>query len=92
MGSTVNSVGHGGYAVPPFALKDLSGLAAKASLRPFDAEFSRRSGARNKLRVANFVTFSGSPGIFSWPRTRNKALGNKTITGLGSAMAESISP
>ena len=90
MGSTLNSVGHGGYAVPPFALKDLSALAAKASLRPFDAEFSRRRGARNKLRVANFVSFSGSPGIWGPASANSVKLAASEINKRGGILGREI--
>jgi urea transport system substrate-binding protein len=88
--SAVNSVGHGGYSMPPFALKDLSALAAKASLRPFDAEFSRRGGARNKLRVANFVTFSGSPGIWGPASTNSVKLAVSEINKRGGILGREI--
>ena len=90
MRSAVNSVGHGGYTMPPFALKDLSALAAKASLRPFDAEFSRRGGARNKLRVANFVTFSGSPGIWGPASTNSVKLAVSEINKRGGILGREI--
>ena len=44
--------------------------------------------------IRSFSSFSsaGSPGSFFSPRTRSSALGSSTITGFGSAMAESIRP
>jgi ABC-type branched-subunit amino acid transport system substrate-binding protein len=43
------------------------------ALDPIDTSFSRRGGARNKLRVGNFLTFSGSPGIWG-PASTNSVL------------------
>jgi urea transport system substrate-binding protein len=43
------------------------------SLSPLDYDRFKRDGARNKLRVGNFLTFSGSPGIWG-PSSTNSAL------------------
>ena len=88
--STVNSVGHGGYTMPPFALKDLSAIAARSSLRPFDPGFSKRGGARAKLRVANFLTFSGSPGIWGPVSTNSVMLAVSEINKRGGILGREI--
>jgi ABC-type branched-subunit amino acid transport system substrate-binding protein len=59
--------------MPPFVFKGLSARAADPFWQPADVGYSRRSGAHNKLRVANFLTFSGSPGIWG-PATTNAVL------------------
>ena len=88
--STVNSVGHGGITMPPFALKDLSAVAARASLRPFDTGFSRRGGSRDKLRVANFLTFTGSPGIWGPVSTNSVMLAVSEINKRGGILGREI--
>ncbi|MGC2778119.1 MAG: substrate-binding domain-containing protein [Bradyrhizobium sp.] len=40
---------------------------------PFDPDRAQRRGARNRLRIGNFITFSGSPGIWG-PAATNSAL------------------
>jgi len=42
-------------------------------LSPLDYDRFKRDGARNKLRVGNFLTFSGSPGIWG-PSSTNSAM------------------
>jgi ABC-type branched-subunit amino acid transport system substrate-binding protein len=44
-----------------------------SSLSPFDRDDAGRGGARRKLKVGNFLTFSGSPGIWG-PVATNSAL------------------
>lgn len=88
--STVNSVGHGGHTMPPFALKDLSAIAARSSLRPFDTGFSKGGGARAKLRVANFLTFSGSPGIWGPVSTNSVMLAVSEINKRGGILGREI--
>jgi ABC-type branched-subunit amino acid transport system substrate-binding protein len=70
--STV-SVNRGGVPMPPFVFRGLSAPITDSSWHPADVGFSKRGGARNKLRVANFLTFSGSPGIWG-PATTNAVL------------------
>ena len=65
--------GHGGHTIPPHVLfRSLSATATNPSLRPIDTG-SKRGGAQNKLRVGNFLTFSGSPGIWG-PASTNSVL------------------
>jgi urea transport system substrate-binding protein len=47
--------------------------ASLPSLSPFDCDRFKRDGARSKLRVGNFLTFTGSPGIWG-PSSTNSAL------------------
>ena len=70
--STV-SFNSGVPAVPPFALRGPSIFAADPPWRPADIGFPQRRGARGKLRIANFLTCSGSPGIWG-PAAANGAL------------------
>jgi ABC-type branched-subunit amino acid transport system substrate-binding protein len=53
--------------------RNLSSTTTDLDLSPVDARFARRRGARNKLRVGNFLTFTGSPGIWG-PTSTNSAL------------------
>jgi len=76
--------------MPPFALKDLSAIAARSSLRPFDPGFSKRGGARAKLRVANFLTFSGSPGIWGPASTNSVMLAVSEINKRGGILGREI--
>ena len=72
--STVNFPAYGGPTLPPHLLfRNLSSTADDLALSPIDSGFSERRGARNKLRIGNFLTFSGSPGIWG-PSSTNSAL------------------
>jgi ABC-type branched-subunit amino acid transport system substrate-binding protein len=72
--ATVNFPAHGGPALPPSLLfRNLSPRTADFDLSPIDAQFARRRGARNKLRIGNFLTFTGSPGIWG-PTSTNSAM------------------
>ncbi|MBI5263995.1 MAG: substrate-binding domain-containing protein [Bradyrhizobium sp.] len=74
MRSTVNLPAHGGPAIPPSLLfRNLSSGATGLDLSPTRAHFSKRRGAGSKLRVGNFLTFTGSPGIWG-PSSTNSAL------------------
>ena len=64
---------HGGLGIPPYALFRSSLAPPCLALDPIDTGFSRRGGAGNKLRVGNFLTFSGSPGIWG-PASTNSVL------------------
>jgi urea transport system substrate-binding protein len=64
---------HGGLGIPPYPLFRSSLAPPCLALDPIDAGFSGRGGARNKLRVGNFLTFSGSPGIWG-PASTNSVL------------------
>jgi urea transport system substrate-binding protein len=69
---SASSFSPGGFAVPRFALKDLPVLGADLSRHAIYAGNARRGGHRNKLRVANLLTYSGSPGI--WAPAANNSL------------------
>jgi ABC-type branched-subunit amino acid transport system substrate-binding protein len=72
--STVSLPARGGASIPPDLLfRNLSSTATDCALSPVRTGFSKRSGAGNKLRVGNFLTFSGSPGIWG-PSSTNSAL------------------
>ncbi|MFK4583521.1 substrate-binding domain-containing protein [Bradyrhizobium ottawaense] len=74
MRATVNFPAHGGPALPPSLLfRNLSSAAADFDLSPFDTHVMKRRGARNKLRIGNFLTFTGSPGIWG-PTSTNSAM------------------
>ncbi|MGY4466261.1 hypothetical protein ACVWWK_001943 [Bradyrhizobium sp. LB9.1b] len=74
MHATVNFPAHGGPALPPsMLLRNLSPVATDFDLSPIDAHFMKRRGARNKLRIGNFLTFTGSPGIWG-PTSTNSAM------------------
>jgi urea transport system substrate-binding protein len=64
---------HDGLGVPPHALFRSSSAPPGLGLDPIDSDFFKRGGARNKLRVGNFLTFSGSPGIWG-PASTNSVL------------------
>jgi len=72
--SAVDFGAHGGHTLPPHLLfRRLSATPPPLALGPIDAGFDKRGGARNKLRVGNFLTFSGSPGIWG-PASTNSVL------------------
>lgn len=53
-----------GPAMPPLAFKGPLSFAPDPPWRPADVGFTQRRRARSKLRIANFLTCSGSPGIW----------------------------
>ncbi|MGJ4941326.1 substrate-binding domain-containing protein [Bradyrhizobium sp. HKCCYLS1011] len=60
--------------VPPHLLFRGSPAQPRAPfLSPLDRDRLKPHGARNKLRIGNFLTFSGSPGIWG-PSSTNSAL------------------
>ncbi len=71
---STGSVTAGRVSLPPSLLfrspPQRSGLP---SLAPFDPDSITRRGSRSKLRIGNFITFSGSPGIWG-PAATNSAL------------------
>ncbi|NPV20483.1 ABC transporter substrate-binding protein [Bradyrhizobium aeschynomenes] len=71
---STGSVTAGRVSLPPSLLfrsrPQRSGLT---SLAPFDPDSIARRGSRSKLRIGNFITFSGSPGIWG-PAATNSAL------------------
>jgi ABC-type branched-subunit amino acid transport system substrate-binding protein len=62
----------------------------RPSLRPIDAGFSKRGGAQNKLRVGNFLTFSGSPGIWGSASTNSVLLAVSEINKRGGILGREI--
>jgi len=87
--STV-SFNSGGPPTPPFVLRGLPDLADDPPWRPADAGFIRRRGARSKLRVANFLTFSGSPGIWGPAATNGALLAAAEINKRGGILGREI--
>jgi urea transport system substrate-binding protein len=64
----------GHVSVPPHLLfRGSPAQAGMPSLSPLDCDRFKRGGARNKLRIGNFLTFTGSPGIWG-PSSTNSAL------------------
>lgn len=72
---STGSVPAQGYVpVPPHLLfRGLSPDSGLLALKPSDRDRRSRNGARNRVRVGNFLTFSGSPGIWG-PSSTNSAL------------------
>src|SRR5258708_27425669 len=82
--------GHGGHTIPPHVLfRNLSATATNPSLRPIDTG-SKRGGAQNKLRVGNFLTFSGSPGIWGPASTNSVLLAVSEINKRGGILGREI--
>jgi len=71
--ATVNFPAHGGPALPPSLLFRNLSSSADFDLSPVDSHFMKRRGARNKLRIGNFLTFTGSPGLWG-PTSTNSAM------------------
>jgi urea transport system substrate-binding protein len=89
--SAVNSGSYGGHTIPPQALfRNLSATATRPALDPIDTGFSKRGGARNKLRVGNFLTFSGSPGIWGPASTNSVLLAVSEINKRGGILGREI--
>ena len=82
--------GHGGYTIPPHVLfRNLSATATRPSLCSIDTG-SKRGGAQNKLRVGNFLTFSGSPGIWGPASTNSVLLAVSEINKRGGILGREI--
>jgi urea transport system substrate-binding protein len=60
----IGSLSSGGPPMPPFSFRDVAFPRMNVSRLPVDARPAKRGGRRNKLRVANLLTYSGSPGIW----------------------------
>jgi urea transport system substrate-binding protein len=89
--SVVNSGGHGGYTIPQHALfRHVSATTTRPSLDPTNTDFSRRGGARNKLKVGSFQTFSGSPGIWGPASTNSVLLAVSEINKRGGILGREI--
>lgn len=66
--------GYGGMPVPPALLfRDPSSRAADLAFATAEIGSSRRRGTGSKLRLGNFITFSGAPGIWG-PSSTNSVL------------------
>lgn len=88
--SAGNVGGHGGHAIPPHVLfRNLSATTPRPSLRPIDTG-SKRGGAQNKLWVGNFLTFSGSPGIWGPASTNSVLLAVSEINKRGGILGREI--
>jgi len=88
--STVTFQAHGGLPVaPPLLFRDPSSCAADLalSIRP---GWSRRRGTNSKLKVANFITFSGSPGIWGPSSTNSVMLAVSEINKRGGILGREI--
>ena len=82
--------GHGGHTIPPHVLfRSLSATATNPCMRPIDTG-SKRGGAQNKLRVGNFLTFSGSPGIWGPASTNSVLLAVSEINKRGGILGREI--
>ena len=72
--STVPVPARGHVNVPPNLLfRGSPAQPGALSLSPLDCDRFKRGGARNKLRIGNFLTFTGSPGIWG-PSSTNSSL------------------
>jgi urea transport system substrate-binding protein len=88
--STVGFENIGDRPIPSLAFRDVATPITHSSRRPADAGFVRRGGARNKLRVANFLTFSGSPGIWGPAATNSVLLAASEINKRGGILGREI--
>jgi len=70
---TTGNHGAGGYPAPPPAFRNLSVPRRAFARRPLDTGFAAHGGLRRKLRIANLLTNSGSPGIWG-PAASNSLL------------------
>ncbi|MGY4305316.1 ABC-type branched-subunit amino acid transport system substrate-binding protein [Bradyrhizobium sp. USDA 4369] len=71
---STGSVTAGRHGLPPSLLfRSPPRRGAVPFLAPFDPDRAERRGARSRLRIGNFLTFSGSPGIWG-PAATNSAL------------------
>ncbi|WOH81500.1 substrate-binding domain-containing protein [Bradyrhizobium sp. BEA-2-5] len=71
--STVSFQAYGGMPVaPPLLFRNPSSCAADLALT-LKPGSSRRGGTDSKLRIGNFITFSGAPGIWG-PSSTNSAM------------------
>ncbi|MBV9559015.1 MAG: substrate-binding domain-containing protein [Bradyrhizobium sp.] len=79
-----------GAVSPLLPFRGLSSTATDLELPPIDAGFSRRRGARKTLRVGNFLTFTGSPGIWGLSSTNSALLAVAEINGRGGILGREI--
>lgn len=89
--STVYFPAHGGPAIPPSLLfRNLSNAADDLDLSTIKPGNSRRRGANSKLRIGNFLTFSGSPGIWGPTSTNSVVLAVDEINRRGGILGREL--
>jgi ABC-type branched-subunit amino acid transport system substrate-binding protein len=82
---------HGGSAIPPSLLfRNLSNAADDLDLSTIKPGYSRRRGANSKLRIGNFLTFSGSPGIWGPTSTNSVVLAVDEINKRGGILGREL--
>jgi ABC-type branched-subunit amino acid transport system substrate-binding protein len=74
----------------PQMLRNLSSTATHPSLLSLNSGFSKGGGARNTLRVGNFLTFCGSPGIWGPISTNSVLLAVAEINKRGGILGREI--
>jgi len=70
---STNGFSTGGPPVPPCVFKAQPGFHGGSSRFPAHAGTAQHGGRRKKLRVANLLTYSGSPGIWG-PAAKNSLM------------------
>jgi ABC-type branched-subunit amino acid transport system substrate-binding protein len=89
--STVHFPAHGGPAIPPSLLfRNLSKAADDLDLSTIRPGASWRRGAHSKLRIGNFLTFSGSPGIWGPTSTNSVVLAVDEINKRGGILGREL--
>lgn len=89
--STVHFPAHGGTAIPPSLLfRNLSKAADDLDLSTIKPGSSWRRGAHSKLRIGNFLTFSGSPGIWGPTSTNSVVLAIDEINKRGGILGREL--
>jgi urea transport system substrate-binding protein len=89
--STVHFPAHGGPAIPPSLLfRNLSKAADDLDLSTIKPGSSWRRGAHSKLRIGNFLTFSGSPGIWGPTSTNSVVLAIDEINKRGGILGREL--
>jgi ABC-type branched-subunit amino acid transport system substrate-binding protein len=77
--------------IPPHLLfRGSPAQGGAPSLSPFDCNRFKRGGARDKLRVGNFLTFSGSPGIWGPSSTNSSLLAIAEINARGGILGREL--
>ncbi|KRR29572.1 substrate-binding domain-containing protein [Bradyrhizobium retamae] len=91
MRSTVNFPATGGSAIPPALLfRNLSSATDDLDLSTIKRGSSRRRDGHSKLRIGNFLTFSGSPGIWGPSATNSVLLAISEINKRGGILGREI--
>jgi urea transport system substrate-binding protein len=89
--STVHFPAHGGPAIPPSLLfRNLSKAVDDLDLSTIKPGSSWRRGAHSKLRIGNFLTFSGSPGIWGPTSTNSVVLAIDEINKRGGILGREL--